>query len=127
MSYAITPLAPDTAADDVLAMDLRDRAYHASRGRLRAILVNALDIEPQPGEPAFLGPPSVTSDGFLICNFVTAEGEHHMGAFAGAVADLQENVEGFLVWKLRDDEDGWLFSEGERKGLRGMLAAWGVR
>jgi hypothetical protein len=98
--HTITPVPDSFTQDEFLGMDWRDKAYWASRGQLRAILVNALGIAPRDGEAAFLGRPTFTSDGFAICDFRTAEGERHMGAFVAAGWQIRRNVEGLADHRL---------------------------
>ena len=116
--HALTPVS-DAAA--FLGMDWRDKAYWASRGQLRAILVNALDIEPQDGEPAFLGRPCYTSDGFAMCSFRTAAGEHHMGAFVGASWQIRRNIEGLADHRIGGQP---LFTPEERTQFLAATNWW---
>lgn len=41
---------------------------------------------------AFVSHATVTSDGFVMCDFIDGNDEHHMGAIVGSVADLDANV-----------------------------------
>jgi hypothetical protein len=75
--------------------DWKDKAVAATRGtKTGAILRCALGVASEPGEAFFTGKASVTSDGFVMCNFTGVNGEHHMGAFVGDVSQLNANVEG---------------------------------
>jgi hypothetical protein len=74
-----------------------DRAIAATRGnqtRFGCMLLAALGRVPDK-PPQFTGSPTTTSDGFMMCNFVNMQGEHHPGALAGEVADLERNIVGF--------------------------------
>lgn len=75
----------------------QDRALAATRqSKTGAILRCALKAD-NDGIPRYEGKASVTSDGFMICDFVNREGQRHMGAFAGSMEDLENNVEGLAV------------------------------
>lgn len=85
-------------------------------GQFGAILRCALDVE-RDALPRFTGRAMVTSDGFVMCNFVDSSGQVRMGAFVGSKADLVQNVEGLSRWlklspederELRTLVDGWL-------------------
>ena len=58
-----------------------------------AILRCAMNVE-RGAEPRFNGKATVTSDGFVMCNFVDSRGDHHWGAFVGSKQDLWGNVLG---------------------------------
>ena len=71
----------------------KQRALAATReSRFGAIVADALG-EKIPA-PHFSGRPSITSDGYVMCNFVDGRGQGHMGAFIGSFADVQRNVVG---------------------------------
>jgi hypothetical protein len=44
--------------------------------------------------PRFEGKAMISSDGMVLCNFVTSNGQRHTGAFAGTMADVIRNVRG---------------------------------
>jgi hypothetical protein len=70
-----------------------EKAFAATAGRqLGAILHCALGVE-QSGAH-FVGKASVTSDGFVMCDFVDANGQYRMGAFVGSLSDLSRNTFG---------------------------------
>jgi hypothetical protein len=72
----------------------RAKAMRATEGtRFGIMLLSALGLEPE--HPPSCGRPCVTSDGFLIGNYVSEDGESHMGALLGAVADLETNIVAF--------------------------------
>lgn len=55
--------------------------------------------------PRFSGKATITSDGFVMCNFTASNGENHMGAFVGSVTDLVRNTKGLGDHlKLSDDD-----------------------
>ena len=78
-------------------MDWRARALAATQGsRFGAILRCALNVE-RDAIPRFEGAPSLTSDGFLLCNFVDRNGNLHWGAFVGSADDVARNLEGLCA------------------------------
>lgn len=67
--------------------------------------------------PRFAGKASVTSDGFVMCDFVDRDGNGHMGAFVGDVGGLTRMhsnvVKHFKLTapqavELGDAIDGWV-------------------
>lgn len=85
-------------------MKWQDKAEAATRGtQLGAIIACTLNREID--APSFNGKASVTSDGFVMCNFTDKNGGNHMGAFVGSLADLAHNCSGLADHlKLSDDE-----------------------
>lgn len=83
------------------------RAIEATRGnqsRLGAIVMAVLGQTPKE-PPAFGLGAVITSDGYIMCDFLTRDGELHTAAFVGAVADLVDNCRGLADHlKLADDE-----------------------
>jgi hypothetical protein len=58
--------------------------------------------------PRFTHKATVTSDGFVMCNFIDKNGDGHMGAFVGAKSDLLQNIEGlarFIKLSLEDERE----------------------
>ncbi|MCK1671080.1 hypothetical protein [Bradyrhizobium sp. 150] len=75
-------------------MNWQDKAMAATRGsQLGAIIACALGRNPD-DVPRFNGKASVTSDGFIMCDFVDRSGEGRMSALAGSLSDLERNVKG---------------------------------
>lgn len=105
----------------------QDRLLAATNGsRLGAIARCALGRNADESYPAFTGKASVTSDGFIMCDFVDREGTPHMGAFVGAVDDLRTNVLGVAAHlKLTEAERAawfkvvqeWIAIDYSRRGL----------
>lgn len=97
--------------------DLKDKVLAATYGtKLGAILRCALDVE-RDAQPRFVGKATVTSDGFIVCNFVDSDGEAHFGAFVGSKQDLWGNVLGLCdhlklqkaeIGELTNVVDAWL-------------------
>jgi hypothetical protein len=71
-------------------------ATHGNQSKFGCMIMAALDRTPDE-PPRFVGKPTITSDGFMMCAFVNRAGEHHHGAFAGAVADYRSNVAGLMA------------------------------
>jgi hypothetical protein len=73
----------------------QDRLLAATDGsQLGAIARCALGRNEDESYSAFTSRATVTSDGFIMCDFVDREGTPHMGAFVGAIDDLRRNVLG---------------------------------
>ena len=69
----------------------KQRALAATRGSQFGAIV-ACALGEKIGAPYFVGRPSVTSDGYLMCNFVDNNGDGHMGAFVGSLTDVVRNT-----------------------------------
>lgn len=85
---------------------LRGRVLAATaRTHFGAILACAAE---EPGEscPRFVGKASVTSDGFVLCDFVDRDGTFHHGAFVGALSDLKKNACGLVDHLGLDAKEG---------------------
>ena len=85
---------------------MQERALAATNGsQLGAILRCAFNKNGLNETPRFTGRASITSDGFVMCNFVDRYGHDHMGAFVGDTKDLNDNITGLVKHlKLNDDE-----------------------
>lgn len=88
----------------------KERALAATRGsRFGAILSAATGTEIE--APCFHGKANVTSDGFVMADFTGSDGRYHMGAFVGAMSDLEANVSGLANHlDLNDDERAELYA-----------------
>jgi hypothetical protein len=72
----------------------QDRCLAVTRGtQFGAILLAAMGRKTE-YVPRFVGRAYLTSDGFLMCDFVDREGRYHTGAFVGSKEDLDANAEG---------------------------------
>lgn len=77
-----------------LSPELTTKILSATReSKLGAILRCALGVERE-ATPRFVGKANVTSDGFVMCDFVDHNGDGHHGAFIGALSDLDLNLIG---------------------------------
>lgn len=88
------------------------RAVEATGGPkslLGAILLAVLKKQ-RNTRPQFIGNATITSDGFVMCSFVTRDGEHKHSAFVCDVPDLVRNFRGLADHlKLTDAERNELF------------------
>ena len=72
----------------------KDRALAATQGsQFGAILRCAMGVE-RDATPRFEGKASITSDGYVMCDFVDRNGGAHMGSFVGDLGDLELNIRG---------------------------------
>lgn len=93
----------------------KDRALAATKHtQFGAIIARALNTEIP--APCFISNASITSDGFVMCNFLDRDGNVRMGAFVGAASDVVRNAEG-LAKHLK-------LSREERKELFATLHSW---
>lgn len=94
----------------------QNKALHATQGtQFGAIIRCALGVEGLL-VPRYSGKASVTSDGFVMCDFIDKNGEGHFGAFVGAFGDLTGNVSGL--------SDHLALSVVERAEFRAVIVAW---
>ena len=99
----------------------QERALEATRGsQFGAILQCAIDLgvpgHPKRNAPAFLNRATVTSDGFVCCDFVDRDGRYRIGAFVGSYADLERNITG-LTFHLH-------LGEADTAAVRKTLGGW---
>lgn len=74
---------------------LKTKILAATNGtQLGAILRCALGMDVGALHQHFVGKANVTSDGFLMCDFVDRGGSYRHGAFVGAISDLNRNIAG---------------------------------
>jgi hypothetical protein len=79
-------------------------AYSATRGtQLGAIYCCAFDRPTS--NPRFHGKATVTSDGFILCDFTNRHGWRMPGAFVGSIGDLRRNVAGLAAHLRLSDAD----------------------
>ena len=82
-----------------------ERALLATSGsRFGAIIHCALRVQsrlPESAEkeptPRFCGGAIVTSDGFVMCDFIDRGGVGHLGAFVGSFGDFKRNQDGLAI------------------------------
>ena len=83
----------------------KDKALAATRGsQFGAILRCAFDVERE-AKPRFCGKATITSDGFVMCDFVDLNGGAHWGAFVGDFTGLDRNVEGLAKHLALNSDD----------------------
>lgn len=71
---------------------LKTEILATTRGTQTGAILACIFGEDRDAEPRFEGKAIVTSDGFLMANFVDSNGTYHHGAFVGSVSDLDENL-----------------------------------
>ena len=99
------------------SMSWQDKALAATNGsQFGAILRCALDRNEPDDVPCFNGKASVTSDGFVMCNFIDRDGRCHLGAFVGSATDLHRNVAG-LANHLK-------LNVADHNAMRAAIANW---
>jgi hypothetical protein len=94
------------------------RAVEATRGpetKLGAILLAVLDKQRRT-IPQFRGKATITSDGFVMCNFLAKDGGLRLGAFVCDVDDLVRNFRGLA--------DHLKLSDAERKEMFQAVRNW---
>lgn len=64
----------------------------------------------------YVGRATTTSDGFVMCNFVGANGDCHMGAFVSSYDEIERNVLSVA--------DTLGFDDDERDEVQGLLDRW---
>lgn len=73
---------------------LKERILEATVDtKFGAILRCALNVE-RDATPRFTNKATVTSDGYVMCNFVDRDGNMRWGAFVGSKEDVLQNVRG---------------------------------
>lgn len=96
------PLAP-LSVSILLGSDLDTRVYWGPHPDImHALTLHALDLPPHPraGGATFMGKATVTSDGHLLCDYLTADGEPHAKAHAGTIQQLA-NYADYLTRELQ--------------------------
>lgn len=86
--------------------ELKNKIVAASRGTMTGALVAcALGLE-RDALPRYVGTGIITSDGWLMCNFVDRDGTFHPGAFVGAADDLAANIAHLARYMKLGEADG---------------------
>ena len=101
----MTKPAPTNPGDveTLLAADLDTRVFWGPPiSQTHALVLAALDLPPRRPPVGFSGRATVTSDGHIMCNFTTAEDEHHHGAYAGHIDQLAVYLD-YLTTELQLD------------------------
>lgn len=80
-----------------------------------AIIACALDRDPMT-TARFVGKATITSDGFVQCDFVDHDGQGRRGAFVGSWMELDNNLQG-LIHHLE-------LGEPELAQLRELIKGW---
>ena len=83
------------------------KAIEATRGnqsQMGALVIAILGKRPKYG-PWFGKSATITTDGYLICDFMDRHQAFHMGAFVGSVRDLIVNLRGLADHLQLNDED----------------------
>jgi hypothetical protein len=90
------------------------RAIQATEGprtKLGRILLAVLRKQ-RNSRPQFVGSATITSDGFVTCDFIDQHGQYHYGDFVCDVADLVHNFRGLAEHlRLKDAEAEAMFQE----------------
>lgn len=86
------------------ASSWKSRALAATReSQFGAIVAAALGEKI--AAPCFIGRPSITSDNYVMCNFLDRDGNGRMGAFVGSFSDVQRNTRGLADHLKLSTED----------------------
>ena len=85
-------LQPDQIAAEGQTEAVFDLALAAADGTQTGAILRCALGRNTDAVPRFEGKASVTSDGFVMCNFIDRNGEGHMGAFVGSYDDLLRNL-----------------------------------
>jgi len=96
----------------------QDVVLGAAQGtRTGALVRAALGRNKPTNYPRFLGRPTVTSDGFMVCNFADALGQgQNVRAFAGHIDEFAQNVRALA--------DHCSLTGAERSGLFTAIVLW---
>lgn len=98
-----------------MAKTWKQKAFAATRGtQFGAIFAAAIDQKIP--VPRFTGKATITSDNFVMANFVDKNGNGHSGAFVGSASDLVRNTIGLAdMLKLKPED---------RRELFGAIHGW---
>lgn len=72
----------------------KDIALEATRGTKTGAILRCFLGRNGDEAPRFEGKACITSDGFIMANFVDRHGGVHLGAFVGSAEDFFDNVRG---------------------------------
>jgi len=81
----------------------------------QAIIAAAYNL-PDRSLPTFGSRCIITSDGFIMADFTSRDGEHHSGAFVGAHEDLLANIASFI--------SHFELNPSQADDLRAKIKAW---
>lgn len=73
--------------------ELKTKILAAARGTQTGALIACALGEERDALPRFVSTGIITSDGFLMCNFIDGNGTFRPGAFVGSYADLIGNLD----------------------------------
>lgn len=83
--------------EEEAAEDLRGLLYNLDcHPKTHAIIAVMLGREPRTNQ-SFHGKAIVTSDGFVMCDFIDSNGRYHYGALVCDHAELVENMQGVMA------------------------------
>lgn len=94
----------------------QDKACQATAGTQFGAIIRCALSRDMEATPRFVGKASVTSDGFVMCDFVDRNGTYRHGAFVGAFGDLTGNLSGL--------SDHLKLDTMERDEFRNVIKAW---
>lgn len=110
MSDKLQDIIGDRRAIDT--SDWRQVIVNATKGnqsRLGALIISILKkdyVLAQKGSvPRFDGNATITSDGFVMCDFYGRQGDFHRGAFVGSIGDVVDNFRKLADHCKLNDED----------------------
>lgn len=92
-------------------------ATHGNQSRLGCIMLAVMGRNAK-HPPQFGANANITSDGFVMADFVGKDGRYHHGALVGDVRDLIGNMRGLADHLKLDDKD----REAMFKAVRGWIA-----
>lgn len=110
--------------------DWKQRALAATRGSLFGAILSAA-TRTKIDAPCFIGRATMTSDGFVMCNFLDANQEGHMGAFVCHSTDLVRNTINLASHLRLDDDDrgalfevvrNWISVDYSRDSMKALVA-----
>jgi len=79
-----------------MAKTWKQRALAATRGSQLGAIVACVLGRKIPA-PHFIGKASITSDGFVMCDFRSKDGAYRHGAFVCDATDLERNTAGLIA------------------------------